>query len=344
VKKSNCLFVSLVLAVMPCGSVVAALPQEDNPPANGIIAKPDLFEPLTEPPCSYCITQHRKGFVKDDDMVVAWIRGAHNGGAIPVRHFLSSPRVINDTYGLFFYDPDGGYVAAFEKDYGYRFYGWRNGVMVVEGKDGTLWSALSGRAISGPQEGKRLVRVPSLTTTWSNWLLLHPESTAYDMFDGRKYPAAKLPVEMTADASASMGKVDERLGRMDPVIGLEGAESQLSISLSGLADRACFRDVLDDKPVVVFWFAPTNTASAFESTVDGQALTFYADGISPDTAPFKDRETGTRWTIAGRAVDGPLRGKELTWVPSIQCRWYAWSAEYPQTRLRQADNPAGDPK
>src|SRR4051812_24409341 len=75
-----------------------------------IIFKPGLFRSLTEPPCSYCSTQNRKGLVRSDDPVIAWIRGAHNGGAIPLRHFLSASRVINDTYGLFFFDPDGGYV------------------------------------------------------------------------------------------------------------------------------------------------------------------------------------------------------------------------------------------
>jgi hypothetical protein len=55
--------------------------------------------------------------------------------------------------------------------------------------------------------------------------------------------------------------------------------------------------------------------------------------VSPETAPFKDKETGSRWTLAGRAVDGPLRGKELKWARSVQCRWYAWAAEYPETEL-----------
>ena len=70
------------------------------------IIKPHLFESLTEPPCSYVSTENRKGFVKPDDKVIAWLRGPHNGGTIPLRHFLSGPRIINDTYGLFFYDPE----------------------------------------------------------------------------------------------------------------------------------------------------------------------------------------------------------------------------------------------
>jgi hypothetical protein len=41
-------------------------------------------------------------------------------------------------------------------------------------------------AFDGPQKGKRLERIPSLTTQWGHWMMLHPESTAYDLFDGRK--------------------------------------------------------------------------------------------------------------------------------------------------------------
>src|SRR5688500_5149749 len=85
--------------------------------------------------------------------------------------------------------------------------------------------------------------------------------------------------------------------------------------------------------IEVFWYRNTNTAVAFDRTVDDRLLTFYADEISPQSAPFKDRETGTRWSIAGRGIDGPLRGHELTWVKSIQCRWYAWASEYPKTTV-----------
>ena len=145
---------------------------DDSPAATTLIARPGLFESLTEPPCSYCSTENRKGFITPNDRVIAWVRGQHNGGAIPLRHFIAAPRVINDTYGLFFYDPDGGYVSAFKKDYGYEFHGWRGGVMLVKGRDGTLWSALTGIGLDGPQKGKRLERIPSMMTDWGYWLML----------------------------------------------------------------------------------------------------------------------------------------------------------------------------
>ncbi len=319
-------------ATFAVACLASAFEGDDNGRAPKLIAKPELFEPLTEPPCSYCSTQHRKGLIAEGDRVIAWLRAAHNGGAIPLRHFLAAPRVINDTYGLFFYDPEGGYVAAYKKDYGYKFHGWRGGVMVVKGRDGSLWSALTGVAFDGPQKGRRLTRIASLVTDWGHWLMLHPESTAYDLFDGKRYRMAELPTEFHPVAKSSMGAVDERLDAMTPVMGVEiGGRAAKAFPLDVNVERACYSDRIGDVPLAVFWYGPTQTAVAFRSTLDGRPLTFYADDVSPETAPFKDKETGTRWTLAGRGIDGPLRGKELDWVDSIQCRWYAWSTEYPAT-------------
>jgi hypothetical protein len=307
------------------------LPAEEA--SRPLLAKPGQFQSLTEPPCSYCSTQNRKNFIRPDDRVIAWVRGAHNGGAIPLRHFLAAPRVINDTYGLFFYDPDGDYVCAFQKDNGYEFYGWRGGVMVVKGKDGTLWSALSGVAFDGPQKGKHLERLPSMMTEWGHWLMLHPESTAYDLFDGKKYPMAELPSAMGAEARQNMGRVDSRLEPLTLVMGVEASGQTKAFPLPTTKERACYTDTIGQEPVAIFWYGPTRSAITFSSKLDDHALSFYADNISPETAPFKDKETGTRWTLAGRGVDGPLKGRELKWVNSVQCRWYAWAAEFPKTGI-----------
>jgi Protein of unknown function (DUF3179) len=299
--------------------------------------KPGLYHSLTEPPCSYCSTQNRKGLVPPDERVIAWVRGAHNGGAIPIREFLAAPRVINDTYGLFFYDPDGGYVSAFKKDYGYEFQGWRGGVMVVKDREGTLWSALSGRALDGPKKGRQLERLPSMVTTWGHWLMLHPESTAYDLYDGKKYKMAELPTDLSEGARETMGKPDSRLPALSPVLGVQVGEEVRAFPLDDKTDRACFLDKIHQKPVAVFWYGPTRSAIAFGRQVGDRVLTFFADTVSPETAPFKDKETGSRWTLAGRAVDGPLRGRELEGLNSVQCRWYAWANDFPETGIYGRD-------
>lgn len=325
------LAVAIPLSFIGHDIAIAAESADDQ--VGAIKALDEHVPPITEPPCSYCSTQHVKSLIRGNDRVIAWLRATHNGGAFPIRLFLAGPRVVNDTYGLFFYDPDGGYVAAYEKDYGYRFYGWRNGVMIVASKDGTLWSALTGKAIEGPQKGKRLTRIPSLVTNWNYWLMLHPESTTYDLFDGKKYASNPLPKRMSKEASESFKRPDDRLKMNQEVLGVEFTSSQRAYPLPTDEARSCFLDEVEGEAIAVFWYGNTKTAVAFNREVNGRSLTFYADEISPESAPFKDKETGTRWTIAGRGIDGPLRGHELTWAKSIQCRWYAWSSEYPKTTV-----------
>ena len=163
--------------------------------------------------------------------------------------------------------------------------------------------------------------------------MLHPESTAYNLFDGKKYALAELPEEMTAEAKESMGKVDSRLELLATVLGVEVGDKTKAYPVDGAGERACFTDEVGGGSLAVFWYGPTRSAIAYSSRLNGRRLTFYADDGSPETAPFKDKETGTRWTLAGRAVDGPLKGQELQWLPGIQCRWYAWVAEYPNTEV-----------
>ena len=121
--------------------------------------------------------------------------------------------------------------------------------------------------------------------------------------------------------------------RIQHVLGVEFAKSQRAYPLPTDESRACLLDEVDGEPIAVFWYGNTKTAVAFKRTLNGRTLTFYADDIAPESAPFMDKETGTRWTIAGRGIDGPLRGQELTWANSIQCRWYAWASEYPKTTV-----------
>jgi hypothetical protein len=144
---------------------------------------------------------------------------------------------------------------------------------------------------------------------------------------------ADLPGEMSVEAKEGMGKVDSRLQPLALVMGVEVGGQAKAFPLATAKERACYTDTVGAERVAVFWYGPTRTAVAWSGKLDDRELTFYASESSPETAPFKDKETGTRWTLAGRAVDGPLKGKELTWVNGVQCRWYAWAAEFPETGL-----------
>ena len=127
--------------------------------------------------------------------------------------------------------------------------------------------------------------------------------------------------------------------------------------LAAFAKAGLIHDDMGGQNCVVLWYGPTRTAAAYAPEAAGPrkhpAPRPNKDGVSPpdpepDTprkavslvrddkdaaAPFLDKETGSRWDIAGRAVAGELKGWTLTWLDSTQVKWYAWAAEYPETTI-----------
>src|ERR1700680_4371170 len=65
-----------------------------------VVVRPDAFKTLVNPACSHCVDEakRRAKELKPDDRVLAWTRGYSEGGAIPVRFFLNTYRVISDSY------------------------------------------------------------------------------------------------------------------------------------------------------------------------------------------------------------------------------------------------------
>ena len=154
------------LGVVVLFSWTSLLAAQDAQPR--LIAQPDAFKTLVNPMCSHCRDEakRRAEDLKSGDRVLCWIRGYSDGGAIPYRFFLNPYRVISDTYGVFVYDPDAGYARGFTASLDFRFHGWRNGVMVMKHKDGTLYSCLTGIAFDGPRKGDKLKAAPTLVSDW----------------------------------------------------------------------------------------------------------------------------------------------------------------------------------
>ena len=300
--------------------------------------KPDVFQTLVNPNCSHCVDEakRRSTELRDDDRVLAWIRGKYEGGGIPLRFFLVPYRVISDTYGVFVYDADAGFVRGFEPSLDFTFHGWRNGVMVIRHKDGTLFSTLSGRAFDGPRQGEQLKPVATMETDWGFWTAAYPGSVAYQMFE--KYKPVELPKRENADSAST--RLEANPGGVPDatrVVGLALGEQAKAWPLAAIeAAGGVIEDTLGDQRVVVLWYKPTRTAAVYATEVDDtepvQKVSLVRDDQS-QRAPFRDRQTGSRFGIEGRAVDGPLQGKTLRWLPAVQCRWFAWAAEYPRTKL-----------
>jgi hypothetical protein len=300
------------------------------------VYRPEMFQTLINPACSHCVDEARRqaGVLRDDDRVLAWIRGKYDGGAIPYRWFLVPYRVISDTYGVFVYDADADFVRGYPASLDYRFHGWRNGVLVMRHADGTLFDCLTGVAFDGPRKGERLEPIPTIESDWGPWLKAQPGTVAYQMV--AKFQPKAMPREPLAESRRTRPDPDPRLDPEARVFGLALGDASDAWPLKGFGAGPDLRHVrVGGQAATLLWDGRTRTCAAFAPEVEGkpgEPVTLALDPSDPE-APWVDKETGSRWSVVGRAVSGPRKGQALRWLPGVMVKWYAWAADYPATAL-----------
>ena len=71
-------------------------------------------------------------------------------------------------------------------------------------------------------------------------------------------------------------------------------------------------------------------ARAFSPVTNSQVLNFE---YNTTTNKILDKQTGSEWNFDGLAVNGQLKGKQLTRLPFDEGFWFSWAAFHPQTKI-----------
>ena len=214
----------------------------------------------------------------------------------------------------------------------------------------SLWNQFDGRAVVGVLTGETLTPVPSSMVAWGEFKEARPEAQVLDRNrTGASRPYGTNPYTGLDDPNGQpflfRGDVDVRAKAMQRVVAIEAETAAAAWSLDGLVagDAAVTEGEIGDTPLVIFWKAgqssaldesdiaagrDVGTVGVFSSLLDGQALTFRAEG-----EVFVDEETETTWNVLGDAIDGPLIGSVLEPITFVRTFWFAWAAFRPDTTL-----------
>ncbi len=84
----------------------------------------------------------------------------------------------------------------------------------------------------------------------------------------------------------------------------------------------------------------------YSRRLESRTLTFGHEGVLyKNSFVMYDRETGSLWVhTTGKAIRGPLKGKQLTFLPSMMTTWGRWRSEHPETLVlngRRAEGMMG---
>ena len=213
------------------------------------------------------------------------------------------------------------------------------------------WQQVTGEAVVGESAGQTLEFVPVYLTSFSEFVrtfpdgsVLSPESTPTVYHGGYGFIAYVRYDSPNNRPYLFFGELDERLDPVQRVLGVEVGDTSVAFPFDVLSDARVVETTVGDQRVVVFWKGGTlsaldqeaimesrdvGSAAAFDSQLlDGRVLSFVADESG---GFFVDDQTGSEWSLLGRALSGGLEGAQLRPLRAENGFWFVWVAFRPET-------------
>ena len=225
-----------------------------------------------------------------------------------------------------------------------------NLVLFDDGEANSRWPQMVGQARCGPETGLTLDQWPVVEMQWSSWLELHPFTwvLAADQgfrtagepwtYEENTYPYGDYESTSEMFKPTAMPALDPRRHPKERVLGVPPTSTDSAIAFpfealtSVPGQFAVVEFVYDGEAAVVFWDDGAQGGMAFRPrTKGGELATFVATNSG-----IEDVETGSRWSVDGRATSGAMKDVGAQLVPlerAYVAFWGAWAAFPRDSRL-----------
>ena len=285
--------------------------------------------------------------------------------AYPVQVMLWH-EIVNDTVGgepvTITYCPLCNTAIGYYRQLGDRIFDfgtsgrlYNSALVMYDRQTESLWAHYTGQAIAGALTGSQLELIPMSTVAFETFLNEHPNGLVLRRPGGfgRSYGTNPYVNYDSPGGNPTFfgGVPDPRLPPQTRVLVVRHGGASLAVQHDTLQSEGVLSLDLDGSEVVAFHLPGTATpiqneqvafgrdvgaTGVFDPSVDGQVLTFtrVPDAASSDgPGGFTDDQTGTTWSILGRALDGPLAGTQLQPIEHIDTFWFAAAAYDPTIEL-----------
>ncbi|MFV2062955.1 MAG: DUF3179 domain-containing protein [Chloroflexota bacterium] len=236
------------------------------------------------------------------------------------------------------------------KDFGTTGNLYLSNLVMYDRQTETWWQQGTGLGVVGEQMGTQLEFLPAQIISLDEFENTYPGGEVLSRETGvqRSYGRNPYPGYDRADQSPFLfsGITDGRIAPKERVATAGTGDQAIAFAYPELSRVGVATEVIDGKPIVVFWMPGTRsslgdssindaedvgTTGVYSPIVDGRELTFVRDGDI--NTPITDLETGSTWSITGVATDGELAGAQLERIQSADHLWFSWASFNPETRI-----------
>ena len=211
----------------------------------------------------------------------------------------------------------------------------------------SLWQQLNGEGIVGTYTGQKLKPLPAQIVSYEQFKAAHPFGEVLSKETGHRRKYGQNPYagydNINDRPFLYRGPFDKRVPPMEKVVTVSMGNEDKAYPHSVTSKMRVVYDTVADTSIVIFHGEGAvsaldkksiaeskiiGTTGVFINTVGDEQLRFsYKDGY------FYDEKTGTRWDVTGKAVSGPMSGKQLQALPHGNFFAFAWFAFKPDTPL-----------
>lgn len=225
---------------------------------------------------------------------------------------------------------------------------YNSALVMYDRQTESLWTHYTGQAIAGELTGTQLELIPMATVAFETFQAEHPDGLVLSRPAGfgRSYGSNPYVNYDAPDGIPFLfaGEPDDRLPPQTRVLVIRHAGDAIAVVHETLQSEGVMTADVGGTEVVAFHLPGTATpiqnsqvafgrdvgaTAVYDPTVDDQQLTFArkpdaASSVEPGA--FVDDQTGSTWSLLGRALAGPLAGAQLAPIEHIDTFWFAAAA------------------
>jgi hypothetical protein len=238
-------------------------------------------------------------------------------------------------------------VDGEELEFGVSGFLRHSDLVMFDRKTETLWQQFTGKAIVGDYVGTTLEQIPSQIISFNQFKENYPagtvlsKSTGYDRNYGRNPYTGYDDINNTPLFGA--GNDDGRLPPMEKVIGVKLNNHHKAYPSSVSRKKQVINDEIANTLVLVVHTDGATSAldeaqiaeskesgstGVFKRTLNKKELTF-----AIEDGNIVDEQTGSVWTVTGKAVEGEHKGQQLEAVTFGDYFAFAWLVFWPETEI-----------